>query len=628
MRPPAGQDSQLSTQSALTLIYSGVDDPSVIPTRAVIGTIYLGTGAQPGGNGGKAWIKQDDGLTTNWNELVEGGNTAAPSGSRQLFVDPVSGNDTSGKPFATIAAAFARAAILAGPPDSTCNPGLTRVCVVLLPGRYLEPAPTLPYNVSLMGYGMDNTIIVNGLNYVGALNEAGRSDISNIAISGPFNCNLSQACNTNIRFLDSRANNLIWNGGTAYGTLHFSNFLGHSSTFGQITIVDGAVHLYDNQGVFSGIDVQDGPAANSLAFLEICGGLVQGAVTMAGKAQIYARGILFTASLSGTVASGSTPLFETDRSSLPTGAITGTVKILVDDELLVNTAANFTVVRESYVIEDASAGNVLVTLPPPGNLVQSPVTIKKADSSSNTVGVAGVPVQDTSGFKGFTVLAATTATNTGSTVVNGDLGISPGNSLTGFPPGVVNGTTHLADAAAAAAQTALTNDFTAKMALPFTSDLSGQVLGTGGTVPTLTPGVYKFTSSCQITGALTLNGAGDYIFQIGSTLTTAAAASIVLAAGATAARIFWIVGSSATLGTTTSFIGTIEAQASITLTTGASLAGRALARTGAVTMDTNAMDHGTLPVVIGTFFLTKMNEVITFISDGVKWIRLHHTLNG
>ena len=182
----------------------------------------------------------------------------------------------------------------------------------------------------------------------------------------------------------------------------------------------------------------------------------------------------------------------------------------------------------------------------------------------------------------FGVLAGSTVTNTGATVVTGSLGVSPGSALTGFPPGAVNGAIHLADATAAQAQTDLTAAFLNAAGRPTPTLVPADI---GGTI--ITPGVYNAASSLAVTGFVILNGAGVYIFQIPSTLTTAAGSSIGLAGGATADNIFWQVGSSATLGTGSTFNGNILAQASITVTTGAVLNGRALARTGAVTLDTN-----------------------------------------
>jgi hypothetical protein len=191
----------------------------------------------------------------------------------------------------------------------------------------------------------------------------------------------------------------------------------------------------------------------------------------------------------------------------------------------------------------------------------------------------------------FAVLGASTVTNTGPSVITGDLGVSPGTAVTGFPPGLVaGGSIHAADAVALQAQTDATTAY---------GELAGQACNTTYGVPTdlggqtLVPGVYCFASSAAITGALTLNAGGDpnavFIFKVGSTLITASDASVVLINGAQPCKVFWQVGSSATLGTGTTFVGTIIALASITLDTNATMSGRALARNGAVTLDSNVV---------------------------------------
>src|SRR5207245_4558010 len=167
-------------------------------------------------------------------------------------------------------------------------------------------------------------------------------------------------------------------------------------------------------------------------------------------------------------------------------------------------------------------------------------------------------------------------------------GLSPGTAGTGLPPGTVNGTTHAGDPAAAQAQLALTTVYNNAAARTVGAILVAGNLGGR----TLTPGLYTSTSSLEISsGDLTLDAQGDanavFIFQMASTLTTTSARQVILSGGAKAANVFWQVGSSATLGTGSVFKGNILALASITVTTGASVEGRLLARTGAVTLDSN-----------------------------------------
>ncbi len=184
----------------------------------------------------------------------------------------------------------------------------------------------------------------------------------------------------------------------------------------------------------------------------------------------------------------------------------------------------------------------------------------------------------------FAVLGSSTVTSTGSTTIDGDLGVSPGTAITGFPPGtVVNGTIHSGGAIALQAQSDAATVYGILEQLAVTQDLTGQ--GLGGL--TLTAGVYSFSAEAQLAGTLTLDGPGQFVFQIGSTLTTASAASIEVINGANAANIFFLVGSSATLGTDTVFQGNIIAIMSDTLNTGASVEGRVIALNGAVTLDNN-----------------------------------------
>jgi uncharacterized repeat protein (TIGR01451 family) len=188
----------------------------------------------------------------------------------------------------------------------------------------------------------------------------------------------------------------------------------------------------------------------------------------------------------------------------------------------------------------------------------------------------------------FAVLGGSTVTNTGSSVITGDLGLHPGTAITGFPPGLVTGETHATDAVALQAQTDTTATYIDLAGQPCNTTISADLGGT-----TLTPGVYCSASTMGLTGALTLDAGGDpnavWVFQMGSTLTTASNSSVVLINGADACNVFWQVGSSATLGTTTSFVGNIFALTSITLNNGASVSGRVLARNGAVTLNNNTI---------------------------------------
>lgn len=213
----------------------------------------------------------------------------------------------------------------------------------------------------------------------------------------------------------------------------------------------------------------------------------------------------------------------------------------------------------------------------------------------------------------FAVLAATTVTTIPTTTINGDLGVSPGNTVTGSP--IVNGTLHLGDPTAAQAQLDLTtayNDAAGRTvnAITVAGNLGGQ---------TLAPGLYKSATSLEISsGDLTLDAGGDpngvWIFQMGSTLITTVGRQVILSGGAQAANVFWQVGSSATVGGSSVFKGIILADQSITMNTSATLEGRALARNGAVALDANTI---TIPTATSPIVLESAPLVTGLYKDAV-----------
>lgn len=209
-----------------------------------------------------------------------------------------------------------------------------------------------------------------------------------------------------------------------------------------------------------------------------------------------------------------------------------------------------------------------------------------------------IPVQTTvqatvplAGASSFAILGGSAVTSTGATTITGDLGLSPGSSIGGFPPGILNGTQHINDAVADQAKLDLTAAFNAAAARTCTDivTLSGNIGGL-----TLTPGLYMSTSSLAISsGDLTFDALGDanavFIIQMASTLTTTSGRKVILSGGALASNIYWQVGTSATFGTTSVMKGNVLVSQSITFETGATLEGRALTSIGGITLDGNTL---------------------------------------
>jgi len=254
-----------------------------------------------------------------------------------------------------------------------------------------------------------------------------------------------------------------------------------------------------------------------------------------------------------------------------------------------------------------NAGTKMATFTPTsaltaGTTYTATITTGATDMSGNALATAHVwtfttamvagnqAMPNLGAVAGFVVLGGSTVTSTGATALTGDMGVSPGSAMTGFPPGTLTGAKHAGDATSSQAMSALTvayNDAAGRTVAPVT--VAGNLGGL-----TLPPGLYKSTSSLSISsGDLTLDGKGDanavFIFQMASTLTTTSGRAVILIGSAKASHVFWQVGSSATLGTTSAFKGTIMANQSITLNTKATLTGRALARIGAVAMSGNAI---------------------------------------
>ena len=204
----------------------------------------------------------------------------------------------------------------------------------------------------------------------------------------------------------------------------------------------------------------------------------------------------------------------------------------------------------------------------------------------------------------FGVLAGSGITNTGPTTITGDIGTFPNTSVTGSASVTLSGTNHAGDSVTQGAKSDLVTAYTTAAGQGPTTAISADPVGT-----TLQPGVYNSASEIGLSGVLTLDGGGDpaavWVFQAGSSLTTASGSTIALVNGAQACHVYWQVGSSATLGTNSTFRGTIMALTSISLQTGARVDGRVLARNGAVTLDTNTITRsacitGTTPTATAT----------------------------
>lgn len=262
--------------------------------------------------------------------------------------------------------------------------------------------------------------------------------------------------------------------------------------------------------------------------------------------------------------------------------VTGTVTLDGTGKIAAFTPSSSLALSTTYTATITTGAQDLAGNPLAANYVWSFTTATNACQTAVPLGSAA----------NFVILAGSTVTNTGPTMITGgNVGLSPGSAVTGFPPGtlVAPAVMHITDPTAAQAQLDLTTAYNYAAGLPGGAVLPGDMSGL-----TFTPGLYKTSSTVMLSaGNVTLDAQGNanavFIFQVGSTLTTLGSTHVILAGGAQAKNVFWQVSSSATLGTNSIFMGTILSLQSVTLDTGAALTGRALARNAAVTLDANAV---------------------------------------
>lgn len=393
MVPPiydvGGQDIENAKRTAQTLLYAGSWNPTLNPTEAQRGTLFI---RQITGGSTEYYVKMDDGLSVNWSPITIG---AVPVGSvvytRELHVEPYIGNDATAdgsweKPYQTIAAA--QAAAVAGGASSA-----KRYCLILASGEHPGNGNFAPF-VSWKGNGRDNTRIQGNWSAVGLPGALDRNDYSHLLFLGTVNLDYSASVNCNIRFIDCTVSDLTWNGGPNYPITQANNLFFHASFVFNLVVVDGAVHCYEGGAILGGLQIQSGPALNSLPFAECIGMNIQGAVQLLGRAQLVLRGCYNTAVVQGIIDGGISPQLFTDEGSLSnqmTGVDNGSLIIHANDQRVRATVAVTGNVGDGtngsidFEPVDATAGPITRTLPRPQDFTGREITIKKIDASPNAV---------------------------------------------------------------------------------------------------------------------------------------------------------------------------------------------------------------------------------------------------
>ena len=323
--------------------------------------------------------------------------------------------------------------------------------------------------------------------------------------------------------------------------------------------------------------------------------MAEGAITVGANAQLFGRALGFsTVTLAADnirFSAAASPIVTIDGGqSVVTYDLSPTISGTTD--ALAGQSVKVTVGGQSLLTTVQSDGSWSVTTAPlaTGSYVVVAIVRNVAGDGGSARQNITVNQQVLGAAASFSVLGGTAVSNSGATVVSGDVGVSPGNSAVGFSAGSVSGTIHAGDAAAAAAQSKLVTDYTTISTLDaddgFAGELSGLTFGTG---------VHQGTGAVSLTGTVTLDARGDpnayFVFQLPAAFATAAASRVVLTNGAQAANVFWQVNGAVDIGASSFFAGTIMASGAITVGANTQLIGRVLGF-GTVTLAADSIRFG------------------------------------